>query len=277
MVLVNFISQKAQEFIMIRLALSLAALALLSSTTLVQAQDNCPSMQYNASASVWDSALAGDGSTLFPIGGSGQVNGAFTLCNHPGAQIGLRVSERFVGPITPERSDFAESYTGTYMAPAGDSGGDALWNVEFHLDMGYAYQDGGAAPESLADASVMVSYDCDPLVGVVNGPSYTIPEGEIPPTTLVLLQGSENPSFAFVCGSSFDPNADGSYEISAAILDPNSGTVLAQTDIVVQVGDNPPLPPAEPAAPVPSLSLVGLATLISMLTLLGMFMARRHA
>jgi hypothetical protein len=73
----------------------------------------CPDLQFNSDASVWNNALVGE--NLIPIQGD-TPNGAFTTCNHPGVQFGLRIDERFVGPITPNTG------TGEYVSPIGDDG-----------------------------------------------------------------------------------------------------------------------------------------------------------
>ena len=236
-----------------------------SGTALAQNAPCTPA--FDTDATVWDSAVMGDGTTLFPIGGSGQVNGAFTACATDGVQVALRASERFVGPITPDAG------TGTYQAPAGNDGGDALWNVEFHVDMGYRIDN--AFPASLADATVEITYDCDPVVGVQSGPTFTLPDGLLIPDTAILVQSSQNPSFAFLCGPTFDTDADGSYEISAQVLD--GANVIAETQIQVLIGDNPPLPtiPPAPAVPIPSTNTVGALTLAMLLGLLGLVAVRR--
>lgn len=83
-------------------------------------------------ASVWDSDF-GDLSELsvplIPIGGSGQVNGEFTIVEHSGVQIGLRAQERFFGtlPAMPNNN----GQVGIYEAETGFSGGTAAkWNYD---------------------------------------------------------------------------------------------------------------------------------------------------
>ena len=84
-----------------------------SGTALAQNAPCTPA--FDTDASVWDSAVMGDGTTLFPIGGSGQVNGAFTACATPGVQVALRASERFV--VSPGHEE-----DGIFHMPTGQSG-----------------------------------------------------------------------------------------------------------------------------------------------------------
>lgn len=200
----------------------------------------CPDLQLDSDASVWNNALEGE--NLIPIE-SDTPNGAFTICNHPGVQFGLRIDERFVGPITPNTGTFE------YVSPIGDDGsGDAKWNITGHLDFGYAYG-AGTLPEQLADATVIMQYDCNPAIGVVNGPTIDLTSdliGLVIPPTTVLFQITDNLGFALRCDNygGFDPTLDGSYEFSATIQD-LSNVIIAQTHATAIVGN-----------PIPSIPLV---------------------
>lgn len=51
-----------------------------------------------ADASIWDSNLEENPNAgIYPVGGSGQINGEFTIAERNGVQIGLRIQERFEG------------------------------------------------------------------------------------------------------------------------------------------------------------------------------------
>lgn len=200
----------------------------------------CPDLQFDSDASVWDNSLVGE--NLIPIQAE-TPNGAFTLCNHPGVQFGLRIDERFVGPITPNTGTFE------YVSPKGDDGsGSALWNIVGHLDFGYAYG-AGTLPEQLGDSTVIMQYDCNPAIGVVNGPTIDLTSdlvGLVIPPTTILFQIADNLGFALRCANygGFDPTLDGSYEFSATIQDP-SNVIIAQTQATAIVGN-----------PIPSIPLV---------------------
>jgi len=217
-----------------RLLITILAL-MLGQNVLAQ---TCPDLQFDSDASVWDSSLVGD--NLIPIL-SDTLNGSFTMCNHPGVQMGLRILERFVGPITPEAG------TSNYVAPIGDAGtGQANWNIEGHLDFGYAYG-AGTLPEQLGDATVVVQYDCDPGIGIVNGPTIDLTSdlvGLVVPPTTILFQISDNVGFALRCDNygGFDPTVDGSYEFSAAVFD-SSLAMIAHTAATAIVGS--PVPPID--------------------------------
>ncbi|MEO1087574.1 MAG: hypothetical protein AAFY88_25325, partial [Acidobacteriota bacterium] len=103
-------------------------------------------------ASVWDSAVPQPvdpaTGTVFPIGGSGQVNGEFILetvdLGDSALQVGIRVQERFIGPVLPRAGTafFAES-----GSPNAD--GRATWNYELHLDFGTTDDDTTVTGSSL--------------------------------------------------------------------------------------------------------------------------------
>ena len=91
--------------------------------------------------SVWDSDF-GDPSALSvplaPIGGSGQVNGGFTIAERNGIQIGLRAQERRVGPVEPIPNNNGK--VGVYEVETGiDPNAPpttlAWWNYDWHVDL----------------------------------------------------------------------------------------------------------------------------------------------
>ena len=195
----------------------------------------CPDTAYNVNVSEFSSSTPLNPPTIYPIGGSGIGNGAFSRCNHPGVQVGLRISERFVGSIIPTGK--------TYISPQGAAGdGNAKWNIEGHFDSGYQYGN-GTYPDQLGDVTVMMQIDCDPAMGVVNGPMVDI-GGVGTSDQAILVQTSENLGFPLRCGGSypvFDPAADGSYEFSVTVTDKTTGDIIAEAQATALVG-NPPLP-----------------------------------
>jgi hypothetical protein len=203
----------------------------------------CPNSSFAVNVSEFDSTTALSEPTLYPVGGSGISNGNFSRCNHPGVQVGLRITARSAGQITP---------TGfSYVAPKGDDGnGDALWNIEPHFDSGHMYGS-GTFPNILGDVTATVQIDCDPAVGIVNGPLVPIAfmhGTPLPGSSALLVQGSQNLGFTGMCGVGsvpvFDPTIDGSYEFSISVTDNTSGEVIAEANATAVVG-NPPLPPSQ--------------------------------
>ncbi len=142
----------------------------------------------------------------------------------------------------------------SYDAPQGAAtDGNALWNIEHHIDMGWAYGD-AVAPLELGDlGSLVLQVDCDPAVGVVAGPTVDLSRlsAFLPtlfPPTAILIQGSDNLGFPARCaGMPFDPAADGSYEFSITATDV-AGTVISEAAATAVVGTPPaPPPPGENA------------------------------
>lgn len=191
---------------------------------------NCPSTLYDTDASVFTSSTTPDPlNGIFPIGGSGIGNGNFTVCNHPGIQVAARISERFVGPIMPENN------SGDYISPVGQNNNDglALWNIEGHIDFGFAYG-GGVLPDTLADVSLSVTVDCSPFTDVIEGPQLPL---NVIPGNAVLIQFSQNIGFSFLCanfGDGFDPDADGMYTLSINVV--QAGTIINSVEINAIVG-----------------------------------------
>jgi len=250
--------------------LALVAVALIISQN-VFAQ-GCPGgLAYDTDVSVFDSSTVGDGTTIFPIGGSGISNGHFAACNGTGVQVGGRISERFVGPITPNAG------TADYVAPIGDHGdGTALWNIEGHIDFGFAYADGGAPPNSLGDIGLTMEtiIDCNPYIDVIEGPSAPI---NLIPDTAVLIQFSQNLGFLGACKlSGFDPTADGHYAFVATLKDA-SGAILATHQVNAIVGSPVMAPPtvATPSVSIPTLSQWALFLLSMLLGLVAFGRLRR--
>eukprot|EP00028_Trichosphaerium_sp_Am-I-7-wt_P012692 CAMPEP_0168519084 /NCGR_PEP_ID=MMETSP0405-20121227/7106_1 /TAXON_ID=498012 /ORGANISM="Trichosphaerium sp, Strain Am-I-7 wt" /LENGTH=232 /DNA_ID=CAMNT_0008539557 /DNA_START=125 /DNA_END=820 /DNA_ORIENTATION=- len=92
----------------------------------------------NVDVSVWDSTLQVDWSKgiVFPIGGSGQVNGAFCTVTYRIAgqksliQLGLRVQNRTGVGAVPLTQNVYNADTGVFGEAA------ALWNIDLHVDSG---------------------------------------------------------------------------------------------------------------------------------------------
>lgn len=163
-----------------------------------------------ADASVWDSAVAPDPTAgIFPIGGSGQVNGEFVLAERNGIQVGLRAQERFEGTIPVTADDGGK--VGIYQADTGFSSGTrATWNYDWHVDLRDAH--GVAAGTALADYDLDLEFDfADDIFGMGNPADLTLHSklaGHV--DDAVLYQESWNPGFG---NSQYDPTEERTYNL----------------------------------------------------------------
>jgi len=168
-----------------------------------------PVTAFNANVKEWSSSTPSDPANgIFPIGGSGEINGGFvTSTTSDTAQIGLRARIRFDG-LLPQTNDGV--LTATYFAPAGTSGSNlALWNFDADIDLrgsGHTISD-YTATLTVTDRSLLVT----PIDLVASGSA---------PANLVLGQSSENPGFPFLAPvfPSFDPNAPGVYSFDLKLV-----------------------------------------------------------
>jgi len=124
----------------------------------------------NLPVSVFSSKVQEDKSKgIYPIGGSGQINGHFCTDTYVdkdiGIQVGLRVEKRYKGPVYTliERSYYAEVGV--------DKNNFPLWDLDFHLDAGTAYlatqqNDSIMTPHNALEHEVTLSFDLDPSSGI---------------------------------------------------------------------------------------------------------------
>jgi hypothetical protein len=184
-----------------------------------------PVTTFNANVNEWSSStLPGPG--VYPIGGSGQVNGGFVVTTgSDGAQIGLRASLRFIGPVLPQTNDGL--LTATYFAPPGGSGGLAKWNFDGDIDL-------RGTGHTISDYTATLTItDRGGLVTPVN----LVTPGAIA-SNAVLYQNSENPGFSFLAPifPAFNPNLSGDYLFDLKLVpNPNIGgdTLEAKMDVEV--------------------------------------------
>lgn len=182
----------------------LATLSAAALLTLLVAAPSAAQEQsrFGVLASEWDSATVAVPFVIFPVGGSGQVNGEFVTGERYGVQVAVRIQERFVGPTLPVAR---WKQTGVYQATTGYS--DALlratWNYDLHIDLRNAQ--GVAAEKTLGDYTLVLDSD----IGTsFFGCTFPCDLSALLPTTVQLYQTSLNPKFG---NAPFDPLAEDSY------------------------------------------------------------------
>ena len=88
--------------------------------------------------------------------GTGQLNGEFVVSEIQGIELGLRIQERFVGPITVI-CDCGDR-VGVYEASTGESSANrATWNYDWHVDLSNAK--GNARGRTLHDYRLFLEQD----------------------------------------------------------------------------------------------------------------------
>lgn len=198
-----------------RITLTLAtllALGLMAGPAATKPPSGPGHVTVGADASVWDSSVEQDDDAgIFPVGGSGQINGEFVLAERYGIQIGLRAQERFEGPL--EATPAEGNKVGVYEANTGFSSGTrGTWNFDWHVDLRTA--EGVAAGTTLADYDLALEYDfADDIFGLGN-PADLAFVGD----NAVLFQGSWNPDFG---NDQYDPTVARTYELRL-VLTPES-------------------------------------------------------
>lgn len=203
---------------------------------------------FGVDASVWDSGVPAT-ETQIPVGGSGQLNGAFILdtvdLGDSAIQIGIRAQERFVGPSLDRVGN-------VFFAPSGNSSGLALWNYDFHFDFGSTNAEttvGESLEETLGktltplnmrDFTVKFFLDIDPTLATDYVETDLNMDAD-PDSDIRLLQQSWNVIFELLGGGPmvFDPDADGIYDFRMEIRDPNSDELIARTGMTVVTSSSP--------------------------------------
>lgn len=200
-------------------ALGAIALLLILAGSAVQAQ---PGTITTGDASVWDSDLA-PAPGIIPIGGSGQINGEFTIAERDGIQIALRAQDRFVGPLPVT----LRGKKGRYEAAAGTTGSAAdnlgTWNYDWHVDL-------RGTGTTLGDYRLTLTESFSPTVFGLGNPVDLTFGGAIPDDT-VLYQQSWNPGFG---NDIFDPSRKGTYSLKLT-LKPRRGGKPLSVQIQVKV------------------------------------------
>lgn len=176
--------------------------------------------------SVWSSTFddpdPSDG--IAAIGGSGQLNGEFTVAERGDIQIALRAQERFEGPL-----EASGKKIGVYEATAGNTTqGDnlATWNYDWHVDLR-----GSGTTLADYDLTLHVTNISNELFGSKNPVDLTF--GDPVFDGVELYQQSWNPGFG---NDQFDPEKEGTYTLRLR-LSPKAGGPPLSTAIQVRVSD----------------------------------------
>ena len=181
-------------------------------------------IQVGVDASVWDSAVMEDAvAGIFPVGGSGQLNGEFTTAERDGVQIGLRATDRVDGLLLASGKK-----KGLYVAKTGFDTGTtnrAEWNYDIHVDL----RDSGT---TLGDYTLTLTQTFAPSLYDQTGPLDLTFGGFFPDHT-VLYQQSWNPVFG---NDTFDPTVEGTYNLKLTLKPKGKGKPLS-VEIQVKVKD----------------------------------------
>lgn len=181
-----------------------------------------------ADASIWDSSISLDPTSgIFPIGGAGQLNGEFTVARRDGIEIGLRISDRTDGLLQVEGTK-----KGIYHAATGYDTGTtdrAEWNYDWHVDL----QEADDPYLTLADFDLTLTQTFAPKLNGSAGP-LDLKFPDLLPGLLdnaVLYQSSQNAVFF---NDSFDPNAEGTYNLMLKLAPKAGGApLIVQVKVVV--------------------------------------------
>ena len=213
---------------------------------LVSRVSTAETVKFDFDVNQWSSSSPPPSTGVYPIGGSGQVNGGFVVGTDPTSldQIGLRAELRNVGPVLSQTND--SIHTATYIAPAGSSGGNrALWNFDFDIDL--------AGGHKISDYTAILKITDGATVTSLN----LVTSGLVP-SDATLYQNSENAGFAFLATEfpGFNPNAaqDYSFDLSLTPNGSNPNFVGGALDVAMDVDVVAPLPAVLPVA---GLALVG--------------------
>lgn len=174
-----------------------------------------PTITVGGEVSNWESGTYFDPPNgLFGIGGSGQLNGEFTIAERDGVQIALRAQERFVGPLPASGKKIGRYEAEAGFSSPGPSNNNATWNYDIHVDL----RGSGTTWE---DYDVVFS-----LTNVIPGLG---PIDLTLPDNTVLFQTSQNPGFG---NDTFDPEKKGTYNLKLALYPKDGGPELS---VAIQV------------------------------------------
>ena len=175
--------------------------------------------------SVWDDTPS-NFVTEFRVGGSGQINGEFTVVRRNGIEIGLRATDRTDGLLTAfgKRQGVYEAATGFDPGTCGDC---AEWNYDFHVDL-------SETDTTLIDYDLTLVQTFAPKLGGESGQIDLAAREAFPGLTdlAVLYQSSQNPTFF---DTAFDPTVEGTYHLKLTLKPVKGGPpLIAQIRVIVR-------------------------------------------
>ncbi|HEV7281209.1 MAG TPA: HYR domain-containing protein [Pirellulaceae bacterium] len=196
---------------------------------------------YFVDVSEWSSSTVRDAANgIYPIGGSGQLNGNFVVEQKRGVQIGIRASKRSAVPNT--LPTYRDGEVGVYLA---DPGKDLLrdpnlspraaWNWDIHADLRNAT--GVYEGTTLDDYDLLLDTDIgNPLFGqqVPIHLEEGFPEGG---PGAILFQTSQNPLFGQDPATPFDINVERDYFLKLTLVPKAFQAEPLQVEIRVDVTD----------------------------------------
>jgi hypothetical protein len=212
----------------------------------VAATSKGETVAFNATVADWSSSTVSSPATgIYPIGGSGQVNGGFVVgSDAAGNQIGLRAELRNFGPVLGQTNDGVE--TSTYIAPPGGTTvpNRALWNFDYDIDL-------RASGHTISDYVATLTITDGTNVDAINLVSSGIIQ-----SNAKLFQDSENPGFAFLSGAfpAFNPNAIQNYGFDLSLTPTFQNGQALEVQMNVDVA---PLPGIVPAAGFGMIGFIG--------------------
>ena len=173
-------------------------------------------------ALVYDTSLASPGF----YNGTGNPNEGFTVNTQGGIELGLGVNNRFIGPVHPTSTNQYDVAIGFSTVPL------AKWNFEYSVNVAGAGITLGQIHTLLTITNLanLQSLSFDPFLVPDNAhfDGTTTFNGGGALTTDVGFQNSENLSFfPFSPAFGWDPNANGSYLITLALVNESGGTIFS--------------------------------------------------
>lgn len=197
---------------------ALGAIGLLSVFLVASIVGAQPGEITTGDVSVWDSSVAPDPvAGIDPVGGSGQINGEFTIAERDGIQIALRATDRTDGLLDVT----LKGNKGHYLASTGfddpPANTRAEWNFDWHVDL-------RGTDTTLGGYDLTLTQTFTPILFGFVGPVDLTFDGTFAADNTVLFQESWNPVFGNVI---FDPEAEGTYNLKLTLKPKRGGKPLS--------------------------------------------------
>lgn len=175
---------------------------------------------------------------IFPVGGSGQLNGNFVVEQKSGVQIGIRAAKRSAVPNT--WPTYRDGEIGVYLADPGydliaDREDRAAWNFDIHADLRNAT--GVYEGKTLDDYDLILDTDIgNPLNG--EPVPFKLEENAILGRPAALLyQTSQNPLFGQDSATPFDYDVERDYFLKLTLVPTSFEAQSLEVEIRIDVTD----------------------------------------